>query len=91
MHEVITGMLTYLLQHWSHRSILATSTVTHVVWSVCLLVTTISCAETAEPIEMRTQASQETVYSTGVQMPPGEGVIWGNISQPIIENMEYIM
>jgi len=54
--------------------------------SVCLLVTFLSPAKTAEPIEVPfgglTQMTQESVYSMGVQNPQGEGQFLG-VVRPI--------
>jgi len=52
---------------------------TDVLWSLYLLVTTLNCAKTTEPIEMAfgvwTQVGPRNQLLGGGQIPPGKGAI----------------
>ena len=60
--------------------------------SVCLLVRTVSCAKTAESIEMPFGLVQGTVYYTEARISPGETQFFrgeGSIFGPIVKYSEY--
>ena len=70
--------------------------VANVLWSVCLLVTTVSCAKTAKPIEMsfgmwtRVSPRNSHIYQVEdrIRDHPGEGAILEGISRPNVQYRE---
>jgi len=60
-----------------------------VAWSVCLSVTLVSPAQTAEPIKM--QFGLGTLVGPGyhvldeIQIPHGKGQFWGEKGRPIVK------
>ena len=64
---------------------------------VCVLFTTVSCAKTAEPIEMpfgiwSHSGSKEPCIKVGTLIPQGKLQFFGgDISQPIVKYMKYLV
>ena len=65
------------------QCVLMRSIVADVAWSVCLLVTTMSCVKTAEPIEMQFKVDsggpmiETCIRWDRVRIPSGKGTILG--------------